>query len=181
MARFLETSQGVATRQKGFFPLKSAITALWLPSVVGDHKCVFLSTVISTLVTKIFFLILAIALAFLGQQQSVFRHPIILWCEDKWSPESLAGNITLCSFESTSTKLTSCFEISSTSAVGCSRNFECVDQRRTNSFCESASSSLLWCIHTTPVVHRSAIFTLVNSIEKEAIVEEMIEGALESS
>ena len=39
----------------------------------------------------------------------------------------------------------------------------------------------LWCIHTTPVVHRSAIFTLVNSIEKEAIVEEMIEGALERS
>ena len=117
MARFLETSKAVAPRQKGFFPLKSAITALWLPSVVGDHECVFLSTVVSTLVTKIFFLVLAVALAFLGRQQCVFRHPIILWCEDEWSPESLAGNIVLCSFDSTNTNLTSCFETSSTSGV----------------------------------------------------------------
>merc|ERR1719264_843133 len=47
----------------------------------------------------------------------MFRHPIILWCEDEWSPESLAGNIVLCSFDSTKTNLTSCFETSSTSGV----------------------------------------------------------------
>merc|ERR1719341_2477376 len=45
------TSETVDSRQKGFFPLKSSFTALWLPAVVGDQECVFLSTVISTLVT----------------------------------------------------------------------------------------------------------------------------------
>ena len=124
MARFLETdetksetSKAEAPGHQGFFPLKSSFTALWLPSIVGDHEWVFLSTVVSTLVTKIVFLILAVALAFLGHQQGVFRHPIILWCEDEWSPESLAGNVVLCSFDSTNTNLTSCFETSSMSGV----------------------------------------------------------------
>ena len=207
-ARFLEASRAVAPRQKGFFPLKSAITALWLPSVVGDHECVFLSTVISTLVTKVFFLILAVALAFSGQQQSVFRHPIILWCEDEWSPESLAGNIALCSFD-TSTNFTSCFETSSTSGVQqklrvCgSEEDELVLQisilvtvivtnclslgaglwlNKIKDYVElyRATRRLLWCIPTTPVVHRSAIFALVNSSDKDDIFEEMMEGALKS-
>ena len=90
----------------------TSVTALWLPSVVGDQDCVFMATVISTLVTKIFFLILAVYLAFTGHQQSVFQHPIFLWCEheEDWEPESLAGNITLCSFDQAKTNLTSCFD-----------------------------------------------------------------------
>ena len=94
--------------KKKFFPLKSSLTALWLPAVVGDQSCVFMTTVISTHVTKILVLILAAALAFSGQQQSVFSHPFILWCEEDWESD-FVGNLTLCSFQKSS-NLTPCFD-----------------------------------------------------------------------
>ena len=106
------TSKTVESRQRGFFPLKSSVTALWSPAVVGDQEFLFITTVISNLVTKIGLLITLVTLALLGYQQSVFLHPIILWCEDEWKPESLAGNITLCSFDTNTTNLTSCSDSS---------------------------------------------------------------------
>jgi hypothetical protein len=104
------------TGRKTFFPLKSSLTALWLPAVVGDHPSLFMATVVSTMVTKILLLVLALALAFSGYQQNLFPHPTILWCEEEWSSKtltkSLRGDITLCSFDSTSTGLAPCFELS---------------------------------------------------------------------
>ena len=76
-------SENVGSKSKGFFLLKASLTAMWLPAVVGDQEGVFLATVISTLVTKIFALTLALALAFLRHQQAVFPHPIFLWCEQE--------------------------------------------------------------------------------------------------
>ena len=199
------TSLSVGSGQKGFFPLKSSFTALWVPSVVGDQNCVFLATLLSTLVTRILFLSLAVALAFLGHQQRVFRHPIILWCEEEWAPESLAGNIALCSFDRTNTNLTNCFDNSirgvqqklrvcsseedefnlrvciliAVVATNCLALIAALWLNKIKDYVElyRATRTFLWCITTTPVVHRSAIFALVNSNKNDALFEEMMEGA----
>jgi len=191
-------------KRKEFFPLKSSLNALWLPAVVGDQECVFLSTVVSTLVVKILALILAVGLS--GHQQRVFRHPMVLWCEreEDWEPESLAGNITLCSFDSSSTHLTSCFN-SSMSGVQklrvCGSDEDELILRISIlvtvivSSCLSlgaalwlnniidyvklfkATKTLCFLIPTDPVVHRSALFSVVNSTEEKDLetLTEMME------
>merc|ERR1719507_1354054 len=198
-----ETVQSGQQKRKGFFPLKSSLYALWLPAVVGDQECVFLSTVVSTLVVKILALILAVSLSLSGHQQSVFRHPMVLWCEreEDWEPESLAGNITLCSFDSSSTHLTSCFN-SSMSGVQklrvCGSEEDELILRISVlvtvivSSCLSleaalwlnniidyvelfkATKTLCFLIPTDPVVHRSALFSMVNS-DKENDLETLTE------
>ena len=182
--------------------MQSSLYALWLPAVVGDQECVFLSTVVSTLVVKILALILAVGLALSGHQQSVFRHPMVLWCEreEDWEPESLAGNITLCSFDSSSTHLTSCFN---SSMSGVQKLRVCGSEEdefilRISvlvtvivSSCLSLGAALwlnkiidyvelfkatktLLCFATNPVVHRSALFSMVNS-DKETDLETLTE------
>ena len=48
--------------EKRFYMLKAAVTALWLPAVVGDKKNMFLATSLSTLFTKILILLVSVIL-----------------------------------------------------------------------------------------------------------------------
>ena len=168
--------------------------------MVGDHPSLFIVTVVSTMVTKILFLVLALALAFSGYQQNLFPHPTILWCEEEWSSKtltkSLRGDITLCSFDSTSTGLAPCFELSPIeSGVQkvrvCSSEEEELVLKISLLFvvvflnCLSlgaalwlnkivdyvelfkATKKLLWFIPIKPVIHRSALHKLVKSNNEE--------------
>ena len=202
-------SGNVGSKNKGFFLLKASLTAMWLPAVVGDQDGLFLATVVSTLVTKIFALIIAVVLAFLGHQEAVFPHPIFLWCEKEWEKESLNDNIDLCSFDNYSnTTLVSCFEFAffkSTSALkqklrvcgseedelilnisilavvivtNCLALGAALWLKKITDFVElyEATKHLLWFIPTNPIIHRSALLSVVSS-EEEAdfkILEEMM-------
>merc|ERR1712141_17661 len=85
------TESGSSRKKKSSFLLKSALTSLWLPSIVGDRRNMLLVSTISTLVSKIAILALALVLAFFGLQTKVFEHPFVLWCEEEWE-ETAQGN-----------------------------------------------------------------------------------------
>ena len=65
-------------RSKPFYKLKAALTAMWLPAVVGDKKNLFIAASLSTLITKIVMLLLSVILVFFFQE-SIHPHPFILW------------------------------------------------------------------------------------------------------
>ena len=63
---------------KPFYELKAAITAMWLPAVVGDKKNLFIAASVSTLITKILMLLVSVILAYFFQEE-MHPHPFILW------------------------------------------------------------------------------------------------------
>ena len=65
-------------QSKSFYELKAALTAMWLPAVVGDKKNLFIAASISTLITKIFMLLVSIVLAYFFQE-NMHPHPFIFW------------------------------------------------------------------------------------------------------
>ena len=61
---------------------------LWLPSIVGSNESkTFLVSAISTLVTKMVILGIALLYAFMGVQQWINPRPFLLWCEVQWDEE----------------------------------------------------------------------------------------------
>ena len=73
---------------KPFYVLKSPLTAMWLPAVVGHKRNMFISASLSTLITKILMLVVSAILAFFFQEE-MNPHPFILWSRVGKSPESL--------------------------------------------------------------------------------------------
>ena len=73
---------------KPFYVLKSPLTAMWLPAVVGHKRNMFISASLSTLITKILMLVVSVILAFFFQEE-MNPHPFILWSRVGKSPESL--------------------------------------------------------------------------------------------
>ena len=65
-------------QSKPFYELKAALTAMWLPAVVGDKKKMFIAASLSTLITKILMLLVSVILAFFFQEK-IYPHPFILW------------------------------------------------------------------------------------------------------
>ena len=61
-----------------FYQLKAALTAMWLPAVVGDRKNLFLTASLSTLITKILMLLVSVVLAYFFQE-NIYPHPFVLW------------------------------------------------------------------------------------------------------
>ena len=47
-------------QSKQFYEMKAALTAMWLPAVVGDKKNLFLATSLSTLITKLLILLTSV-------------------------------------------------------------------------------------------------------------------------
>ena len=65
-------------QSKPFFALKAAVTAMWLPAVVGDKKNLLIAASISTLISKILMLLMSSILAYFFQEK-IHSHPFILW------------------------------------------------------------------------------------------------------
>ena len=74
-------------QSKPFYELKAALTAMWLPAVVGDKKKMFIAASLSTLFTKIVMLLVSVILAFFFQEK-MHPHPFILWSRVGKSPDT---------------------------------------------------------------------------------------------
>ena len=61
-----------------FYGLKAALTATWLPTVVGDRRHMFIAVSLSTLITKTLILLVSVILAFFFQEE-IHSHPFVLW------------------------------------------------------------------------------------------------------
>ena len=63
--------------------LLAALCSIWLPSVVGDQKKkIFLVSGMTSLVTKVLLLAIAVALAAFGLQHQIYKRPFLLYCVD---------------------------------------------------------------------------------------------------
>ena len=64
--------------------LLAALCSIWLPSVVGDQKKkIFLVSGMTSLVTKVLLLAIAVALAAFGLQHQIYKRPFLLYCVDE--------------------------------------------------------------------------------------------------
>ena len=64
-----------------FFIVMAAFSSTWLPSVVGHQKMrIFLVSGITSLVSKVLLLTVAVALARSGLQTKVYKRPFLLFC-----------------------------------------------------------------------------------------------------
>ena len=63
---------------KSFYGLKAALSAMWLPAVVGDRRHMFIVVSLSTLITKTLILLVSVTLAFFFQEK-MHSHPFVLW------------------------------------------------------------------------------------------------------
>ena len=171
---------------------------LWLPSIIGSNESkTFLVSAISTLVTKMVILGIALLYAFMGVQQWINPRPFLLWCEEQWDEEERTkNNITLCF------NFTSCFdnfgdigaedkglqklrvctpEAQATEATMWICVFVALFVSNSLSFAAAvwlnriadytnmfeATRTFLWVFKTEPVVHRSAIVASVRSEKQE--------------
>ena len=78
-------------KSKPFYELKAALTAMWLPAVVGDKRNMFIAASLSTLITKILMLLLSVILVYFFQEK-VHSHPFVLWSKVGKSPNLLLAN-----------------------------------------------------------------------------------------
>ena len=79
---------------KPFYELKAALTAMWLPAVVGDKRNMFLAASLSTLITKILMLLLSVILVYFFQEK-VHSHPFVLWSKVGKSPNLLLAHFAV--------------------------------------------------------------------------------------
>ena len=75
LERKLDTLEG---KSNVIYCLESALSAMWLPAVIGSHPLTFISASLSTLIAKILILLLAIILS-LSFQAEINPRPFILW------------------------------------------------------------------------------------------------------
>ena len=144
---------------------------------------------------KILILMVALFYSFSGLQTHINEHPTLLWCEDSWD-EDVVGNLTLCTLGGdTIANLTKCFDpkvegiqklrvcnpdnpnestfhISLLIACILSNSLSLVCSLWLNNISDyialfKATRTLLWFIPTNPVVHRSALSSMVNSDKEE--------------
>ena len=73
-----EVSETTEGKSKVIYCLESALSAMWLPAVIGSHPLTFISASLSTLIAKILILLLAVILAF-SFQVEIHPRPFILW------------------------------------------------------------------------------------------------------
>ena len=76
---------------KPLYELKAALTAMWLPAVVGDKRNMFIAASLSTLITKILMLLVSVILVYFFQEK-VHSHPFVLWSKVGKSPNLLLAN-----------------------------------------------------------------------------------------
>ena len=77
----------------------AALSSTWLPCVVGDQTLrIFLVSGVTSLVTKVLFLGLAVSLAGSGLQPHIYKRPFLLFCFDEGSPVLNEIGIRQCKF-----------------------------------------------------------------------------------
>ena len=82
--------------------ITAALCAVWIPCVVGKSSSrIFLISAITSLVTKVVILAVAIFLCEMNLQHHLHPRPFLLLCRPENSPLLDAANVTKCSFTNT--------------------------------------------------------------------------------
>ena len=77
----------------------AALSATWLPCVVGEQKeKLFLVSGVTSLVFKVLLLLLAVSLADSGLQPHIYERPFLLFCFNEHSPVLNKTGITPCKY-----------------------------------------------------------------------------------
>ena len=88
--------QGPANRAAGkeesFFFI-AALCSIWLPSVVGQHRKIFLVSGLTSLICKLILLTIALTLSESGLQGHVYERPLLLFC---FKENELPDGVTSC-------------------------------------------------------------------------------------
>ena len=167
------------------FSVIASLCSLWVPCVIGNEKYSFSETVYLTLSFKLSEVAIAFSMAFAGYQ---WRTVFLLWCLSEESLPSDSSDLALCSF-SPDSSMPPCFTmdnsdlhqqfrvcganeqslrlyiflavtISNLLAFLASRH---LDKYSSYEYLYHATKTLIWIIPTTPVIHRSLLFSLVDS------------------
>ena len=86
-------------KETNSFIAMAALSSLWLPSVVGPQsQRIFLVSGITSLVTKVLLLVVAVALADAGLLSNIHRRPFFLFCFKENSTDLNVENVTKCRF-----------------------------------------------------------------------------------
>ena len=169
----------------------ASLCSLWVPCVIGSETYSFSETVYLTISMKLSEVAIAYTMAFTGHQ---WRSVFLLWCI---SEDSLPGDsdLALCSFSDYS--LPPCFTTDTSNlqqqfrvcgqdeieenirlyiflGVTLSNLLAFLASRQLHKYSSyetlyHATKTLLWIIPTTPVVHRSLLFSLVDSDNSSAL------------
>ena len=196
-----ERSQEETFQKESEFSIKSAITSIWLPCVVGQRPYTFILSAVTSLAFKNLLFILAVLLNHL---QVIEINVFLLWCVDAAKTKIYeARNITVCHslqtcFENTTNtfeeqRIRVCHEspdenlvflainvltglcvLSMLSAIASFKLDKIIDHER---FYQSTKT--LFCFKTRPVVHRSLLFILASSDKHQELLEEVTQDIKE--
>ena len=109
---------GQEEKEAQYFCLKAAICSVWVPSVVGDRKRMFIVSAVIGLLSKLLLLGLAVGIGLSGNQHLVHRDPFLIWCQQlELVQERVTTEKTLemCSFKDPS--FPRCFEFGSSDTI----------------------------------------------------------------
>ena len=85
--------------EEEFFFFTAALCSVWVPCVVGDRtRKIFLVSGLTSLVSSVLLLALAVGLALSGFQEHVYKRPFLLFCFEENSPLLSENDVSSCSF-----------------------------------------------------------------------------------
>ena len=85
--------------EEEFFFFTAALCSVWVPCVVGDRtRKIFLVSGLTSLVSSILLLALAVGLALSGFQEYVHKRPFLLFCFEENSPLLSESDVSSCTF-----------------------------------------------------------------------------------
>ena len=95
----LQTTEEEEEEEEEFFLFTAALCSVWVPCVVGDRtRKIFLVSGLTSLVSSVLLLALAVGLALSGFQEHVHKRPFLLFCLEKNSPLLSESDVSSCMF-----------------------------------------------------------------------------------
>ena len=93
------TEEEEEEEEEEFFLFTAALCSVWVPCVVGDRtRKIFLVSGLTSLVSSVLLLALAVGLALSGFQEHVHKRPFLLFCFEKNSPLLSESDVSSCTF-----------------------------------------------------------------------------------
>ena len=188
---------GSSLGSEGDYKLICAVTAVWLPCLVGEWKSnFFLTSAIVSITTKIFLLVIAFVLA------DVNEHPFLLWCKSSEDLERHSqDSVKHCQLPHTNDNFTSCWKSDDKSIDQMIRVCNSQDDENallgvvlgvlaistalaiwasirlhqdSNYATFFQNTKKLMCIQTKPVLHRSTVHGLAADAESSGKLQEIL-------
>ena len=181
------------SRETSIFLIKSILTSVWLPCVVGSKPFTFFLSAMASLFYKNFLFLFA---ALLNYNEVIHINVFLLWCVGNKTEMYNTTNLEICHslqncFDNTEDitskqKLRACNENQNLDFLVISLVFLNISsllsviafvklENLTDYVYFYKSTKTFLCFPTKPVVHRSLVFTLASSDEHQKLLEEVAE------